>query len=416
MFDGIKARQRRHKRRKSMRLRRGRGSRGVSRRHISNLGPVIKIGALVAAVAGLACLVIFLIVPMLNGHGTGGAGPTPSPTVSPTPTPAPIAKPDMSADAQELVLKYNSVNDPYVNGNEVVFSSGNPLQSSPELTTIAIFDINTKESTEVKGITKKNTSLFEPKINDKYIVYLDCKTKDGGAVCGYDRETGKSFVMREYLFGKPKVSLVGDYALWMQQTGGARDKLYLYHLPTQESTVIEIFINTPFSVSAPYMSEESLIYVQPYGESQLLDGSAASMEAEIVVMPLVDGGDSKATFYRPGMYVYEPMIDGDDIVFLDGNRDDTSNLMHCKKSGDTYTTPQVIEQGVLNYEVGDGYVAYTKDEGVYIYYFKDGSKGRLSSDTTRAMLWSANGKNVVWYDITDGLDAAANVVMHIKVP
>lgn len=416
MFDRLKARQRRHKRRKSMRLRKGRGSRGVSRIHISNFGPVIKIGALVVSVAGLACLIIFLIVPMLNGQGTGGAAPTPSPTVSPTPTPAPIAKADMSEDSHELVFKYKSVNDPYVYGNEVVFSTGNQMQSAPELTTIAIIDINTEESTEVQGITKKYTSLFEPKINEKYIVYLDCKTKDGGAVCGYDRESGKSFVMREYLFGKPKVSLVGDYALWTQQTGGQQDKLYLYHLPTRESTTIEVFDNTPFSMSAAFMSEDALIYVQPYGESQVLKGSAATNEAEIVIMPLTEGGDKKAAFYRPGTHVYDPMIDGDDIVFLDGNRDDTCNLLHSKKSGDTYSTPKVIEQGVLNYKVGDGYVAYTKDEGVFIYYFKDGSKGRLSSDSTKAMLWSANGKNVIWYDISDGLDAAANVVLHIKVP
>jgi hypothetical protein len=90
--------------------------------------------------------------------------------------------------------------------------------------------------------------------------------------------------------------------------------------------------------------------------------------------------------------------------------------MLCKKQGDTYSKPQEIEEGVLNYCVGDGFVTYTKDEAVYIYYFADGSVGRLSSESTRAMLSSASGKDVVWYDITDGFGEAANIIKHLTVP
>jgi len=388
------------------------------RRRNLDIGPILKIAGLVVAVAGLACVVIFLIVPWARGEAIIKEEPTPTPvpTAAPTPEPTPIAKDDMSAGVIGLDIENKSINDPYVFGDEVVFSTGAPLQSQPEIDSIAVFDLTTQTTSVLPGIEKGNASLFEPKINENYAVYLDCKSEYGGKVMGYERATQEMFVMREYWFGKPKVSLVGEYALWMQQTGTATDKLYLYHLPTKESTVIEVFVNTPFSISTPHMSQNAIVYVQPHGESQLLDGSSASMDAEIVVMPLTQGGDINKILFLPGTYVYDPMMSGEFIVFLDGNADLDSNLMYCQRNGDTYTIPEIITDGILNYSVGDGFVVYTKDDAVYIYYFDDGSSGRLSSETTRVMLGSANGKSVVWYDITDGFDSGVNIVQYITVP
>ena len=419
MFESLGSRSRKRRRRKSMRTNRGRGRRGISRRGTTNLGPILKIAGLVVAVAGLACLIIFVIVPLFGGDKpdeTAEATPTEQSTPSSTPEPTPIARADMSGDVAELVIDYKSVNDPIVSGTEMVFSTGNPMQTSPEIDKVVLYDMNTGQTSEIADITRRYISLFEPKINDNFIVYLDCKSQFGGAVTGYDRASGETFVMREYLYGKPKVALVGDYALWMQQTRKGSDKLYLYHLPSKESTTIEEFRNTPFSIAAAHMDSEALVYVQPFGESNLLEGSSASMEAEIVVMPLSDGGDKQLTLFRPGMFVYDPMISGDHIVFIDRPRDENSRLMVCERSADTYTTPEVIAEGIMNFKVGDGYVVYTKDDAVFIYYFADGSSGQLSSSTTRAILSSANGKDVVWYDTTDGLDASANVIMHITVP
>lgn len=412
MFDSI----RRNRRRRSMRKRSSRSGRRGPRRY--DFAPILKIAGLVVAAAGLVCVVIFLIVPWIKGEAVGQADQTPDQvsSVTPTPEPSPIAKEDMSEDAHLLNIEHKSINDPFVFGDEVVFTTGDKLESQPDLEKIAVYSLTNETTTELTGIELKYASLFEPKMNDKYLVYLDCKSQFGGNVMGYDRETGKAFVMREYLYGKPKVTLVGEYAIWMQQVGQARDKIYLYHLPTQESTAIEVFYNTPFSVSSPHMNEEALVYVQPEGEDKILDGSSASTNAEIVVMPLAEGGDKKLTRFMPGTYVYDPMLTGDYIVYLDGNAGYDSQLMFCKKQGDTYSAPQKITDGVLNWDVGDGYVVYTKDDTIYIYYFEDGSTGRLSSETTRCMLGSATGKDVVWYDITDGFDSGVNVIQHIVVP
>lgn len=392
-------------------MRTGRGPRRTSRFRVSNLGPLIKIGGLVLGAAALVVLVIFVIVPLFGG----GAEPVETETLAPTPQPtlAPSAKPDMSDLDKELTVDNQSVNDPYIFGQEAVFSTGQANETAPVIDTIAIYNLDSQETTKIDGILKKYATLFEPKMNDKYIVYLDCNNEYGGAVCGYDRATGDSFVMREYLYGKPKVSLSGEYALWLQQTGKGTDRLYLYHLPTRETVEIEIFVNTPFAFSAPYMSDDAIVYVQPNGESQLLENSSASTEAEIVVMPLAQSGDANKVLFRPGVSVLDPMISGDNIVFIDTYAD-SNKLYLCTKQGDTYSAPFVIAENVVNYSVGDGFVAYTKDEAIYIYYFADKSSGRLTTESSRVLLASACGKNVAWYDISDL--AGANVVFYAQVP
>ena len=408
MFAKIGERLRRLRRRRSMRMRRG--GRRPSRRRSFFFGPALKIGALGLLGIGFIAVIIFVVVPLF---GAPEAEDT-MVTATPAPTATPIARADMTSLAKELVLEYKSINDPYVFGDTIAFSTGNQLQASPTLELIALYDMSTQETTIVDNIEKKYAFLFEPKVNDNFIVYLDCKEANGGAVCGYDRATGDSFVIREYLFGKPKVSLAGEYALWLQQTGKGTDRLYLYHLPTRETVEIEVFVNTMFSVSAPYMSDNAIVYVQPKGESQVLDNSSSSTEAEICVIPLRQGGDTQRILFTPNTYVFEPMIEGSNIVYLDSNRDGSSRLMLCKREGNGYAAPIVIAEGVVNYAVGDGFVTYTQDEAVYIYYFKDASVGRLSPDVSRALLANAKGKDVVWYDITQlGM---GSVVFHARVP
>lgn len=409
---------RKFRRRKTLSRRRtgGRGrGRGFGRLNI-DWRPILLFGGIAVGVIALVLVIIFVIVPLFGGGGSPTASSTPSATITPAATP--IARTDMSETEKELTIGYKSINDPYIYGNEMIFSTGNKLESAPDLVTLAIYNFESGEVAEVSGIQKKNNSLFEPKLNDKYIVYLDCKSEYGGTIMGVDRATNESFVIREYLYGKPRVSISGQYAVWMQQTGKGTDRLYIFDMATKEFAELETFINTYFSYSAAYVGDDAIVYVQPEGESGMTtqEHSSASDKAEIVVLPLVDGGDTKAIRFVPGTFVYNPLIEGDYIVYLNGTGNADSELMMCKKTGDTYSAPVSIAKGVLNYDVGDGYLVYTLDNTVYIYYFADGSTGRLSSEQTRAMLGSANGKNVVWYDITDGLDSPSNVIMHIAVP
>ncbi len=391
-------------------LRRGRGLR---RSRMRNMAPFLKLGGLIlGAAAVLAVLVIFVIVPMFSNKPavTGDV------SASPTPKPTPVISGSIADKAEELASMPKSVNDPYVYGGKVIFSTG---ENTDNINSIAIYDMASKETTTVSGITKKNKNLFEPAMNDDYIVYLDCKDENGGDICGYDIKKGESFVIRTYITGKPRVTMAGKYALWLQRTAGvSTDKLYLYDLETKESTAIEVFYGTKFLISSAYISDKYIVFVQPEGQERILntDSSSGAEKAQIAVIPVTENGDIQRTMFTPGTYVYTPMINGNDIVYLTGSGDENSSLMYTRFENGTFSAPVEITKDVLNYLVGDGYVAFTKDDKINIYYFKDGSSGVLSPENTRAFLTGANGKDVLWYDITDSDSSTGDIVMHIQVP
>jgi hypothetical protein len=411
--------------------RRRRAGRGSGLRSI-DFGPIIKIGGIVVAAAGLILLVVLVIIPAITG---GNKSPSTSNSVSPETTVSSAPSVDLASLVTDLPDTPEFVNDPYIytNGDttEMVFSTGD--DQNPDK--IAVYDIKAKKSTEVEGISKKNDALLEPKMNDKYIVYLDCKSKDGGSVCGYDISTKKSFVMREYIWGKPKVSISGIYALWLTQTGLNSDKMYLYNLETKECATLETFSSVNFFVSAPYMSDDKIIYMEPKAESQILSGSSLLEDKVVSIIPLTDKGDTQRIIGSTGTYIYEPMIQGNNIVYLDGVRSKDSHLMYCTVSPNAKTVnpftlgeinpyddsgnltqPVEIAQGVLNYFLGDGFVAYTKDDAVYVYYFGDGTTKTLSESTTRALLCSVSGKDVIWYDTTGGTSDTAAVIKYVRLP
>ena len=407
------------------RIGRRRGLRLGSGLYSVNFEAILKIGGLVLVAAGIVCLAIFVVVPLFSG-GNPSSVVTQSAGTEETATPTPSV--DLTQIAEELSsIGRSSIIDASIYGDKIVFATSSSLtEITSTADAIAVYDMTNKTAETISGITKKyDAGLFEPKMNDKYIVYLDCKSKDGGSVCGYDISSGKQFVMRDYIFGKPKVTLSGKYALWLQQTMPGTDKLYLYDLETRECATIEIFVNTNFFISAPYISDDSIIYVQPKDEEKVLDGSSASSDAEICVMPLKDKGDREPVYGLTGTFIYEPMIRGNDIIYLDGVRDNDCRLLYSTIRPDaasasdhtkTLTTPVEIAKGVLNYCIGDGFAAYTKDNTVYVYNFADGSTRPLSGETIRALLAGAYGKDIIWYDITDGISDTPDVLMHTLLP
>jgi len=120
VFDRLRMSFRKRRRRKSMRPRRG--GRVSTRRTPMRFSPVVMIGGLVVVVAGLAALVIFVLIPLFGGNGAA-QDTVAEATPTPVPVATPIAQDDMSDAALELQIDYKSVNDPFVSGSEVVFAT-----------------------------------------------------------------------------------------------------------------------------------------------------------------------------------------------------------------------------------------------------------------------------------------------------
>jgi hypothetical protein len=53
---------------------------------------------------------------------------------------------------------------------------------------------------------------------------------------------------------------------------------------------------------------------------------------------------------------------------------------------------------------------------VYAYYFADGSTRKISAEKTKALLCSVCGKDVIWYDTTDGTGDVPDAIMHVQLP
>ncbi len=354
--------------------------------------PYIQIGSIVLGVAAVVCVIAFVIVPMFNGS----TAPTPTPSFAPSFTPPPkqtLTAEDVAALSQVTDIAHRSVNNPCVYLNEIAFSTGEEKKLNPPLKEIAIYDIMTQTTHILSNVDTRFDNLLSPKLNENWVAYLDVNTKGGGAIWAYNRSKEQPFIVREYFYGMPKITLDGDYLAWITQTGPATDKLYLCHLPTNEVTVVQVFNDNPTALSGVHMANGELVYALPEGEAK-----EGIFNAQIVRMKLTT--PTQKSTLTPSMYVFEPKTNGRDIVFLDLNRSPEANLMLCI-NGDM---PQIIDKGVLNYDIGDGFVAYTKDESVYIYFIEDEFKATLNDQKLRGILASVWAKMVVWYDITDGLN------------
>ena len=74
----------------------------------------------------------------------------------------------------------------------------------------------------------------------------------------------------------------------------------------------------------------------------------------------LDGGAEVA--YEPGRYAYSPKMNGNYIAFLSSTSGPPRDIYLMEKGGET----KLIESGVLNFDMGQDFLAYTKDQNVYI--------------------------------------------------
>jgi hypothetical protein len=306
------------------------------------------------AVAAVACLLIFLVIPMLSGKMNKPEEPKASaPVVVQMKDPNTIE--DFSSLEKEATPDQKSVNSPFIYGNEMVYSTGEASALNPELKNISIFDLTQNKTLPVlSNITPKYSNLFEPLMNDKWIVFLDVNATAGASrICGYNRKTNKMFSIREYYYGMPKLSLSGDYLAWMQQTAPTTDKLYICNLASNEEVCLHTYKDTPSSMSAVSICDKELVW------AEIATGDSSCV---IKRLPIADGKAGQEIQLDPKLFVFDPMTNGNDIIFLDGARGPDSRLMVSIDGA----LPKEIDKGVLNYGIGTNFAAYTKDDAVYV--------------------------------------------------
>jgi hypothetical protein len=400
IFQQMKRYFKRRKMRNSLKMRAYSGKRGVSRFHASPFLPILKVLIAIIIIAGIGAAVYFYGIPYIQTLKEE-AEPEPTPTPIPTATPAPetYAKADMSHLETELIIPHWFISNPYYFSGKVIYaSSQKEAIAPPSLYNIIIYDIASQniEALELPERMNTRTNYFEPLMNEYWIVWLETNVKGGGRIWGYDRMKKEAFILREYNYGMPKLQLSGKYCMFMCPTGAKSDKLYLYDLEQKESLALRSYnySKESFSISAPSICETEMIWIDAIDEKQ----TTTTLKA----YQIKEGLAFEQEPYLISSYVFEPKTNGDVIVFLDTQRSLDGNLMIFDTANKT-SAPVKVASGVMNYALGDNYVAYTKDEAVFVYYWADGSTGRLSNPNSRAVLSSATDDVVLWIDITDGM-------------
>jgi len=397
IFQRIQRYFKRKRMRKSLRVRAYAGKRGVSRMHASPLLPIIKIVVAVVIIAAAGFSIYKWGIPFIKTAFTEAEPePTPTPIATPTPAPATYAKADMSDLETEIMIPHWFISDPYYYGGKIVYTSGQiEATAPPAVLNVLIYDIasDSFERVETPARLNERTNYFEAQMNEHWIVWLETVIKGGGRIMAYDKVTKETFVLREYIYGMPKVQLSGDYCIFNVTTSSRSDKLYLYNLEAEDSVMLRSYAysDESFSISRPSICEDEMIWIDSYDEVE----DVTTLKA----YKLQDGIAFEQSPYTINSYVFDPVTNGEVIAFLNTQRSLDGDLMVSVGGGE----PVVVATGVLNFSLGDHFIAYTKDEAVYVYYWEDGSTGRLSNSNSKALLASVTEDVVLWYDITDGI-------------
>ncbi|MHB1315680.1 MAG: hypothetical protein ACYCX2_09390 [Christensenellales bacterium] len=389
----------RHHRRRAFNKRGNRTA--ISRLRRSRSYPVIKLGATILGILTVLGLFAFVIVPgSLKLLGLSSK-PTPSASFIIMPSPTPTR--NIAESVGEAVLTSKNAFNPNFYGDEMVFSTGSDTAGSPQMKEIHIFNAATNKETSVSVIQLKNNDLFEPKISEKYIVYIDSKRSGGGNLCVYDRKTNQITQVKEIRSGLPVVRLSGDYLAWTERSGTRQDKLYLYDIVSGQSVTLAVFENSAYGFSAPYISETEIIWV---GDSQK-DGATKS-ESAIYSVSLKEGGEAKV--FETGMYVHNPMAYGDVRVWSDGNGAEGTSLFVCVKEGNI----RKIATDVIQCGIWQDYVAYAQNGGIYMYHIITGETQRVSPENEICSMASFQDGRVVWHDISSD-DYERDIIKYVDM-
>lgn len=408
--------------------------------------PRLKASWLIAI--ALLLTVVLVLVLFLSGVMTA----TPDPVTTPTPTsmgsypwtyltPPPIEEQvpitmDISEHAKQLKIDKKRINRPAVSGTEILFSAGNGPIEKPVLTTLYLFDIVTQQLTEVATSKVRNGEIFQYYISSDWLVWLDTDHKGTNIIYKQNRKTKKTSIVREMGNLRPKLMLSGQLLVWMEQISEEEDRLYLLDLDSEEDLVVYEFYKSTYALSTPFIYNNTVVWAGPdpdnpespnsaiyrldftiYTNPQEDDEISPTVTPRFTLDP-IDAPSKGPTptpanlgpwttppgysedevhpmYFKPGMYVHEPMFNGEVLVWIDKNKAPDSTLyMKNMLTGET----KKIVQGVTSYSVTDRSVVYNYNQEIYAYYYNENVTVRVSKQGQPAILPVSIGNLVVWED------------------
>lgn len=398
-------------RRRFKRAKRRRRRRSLS---ASNWGPIIKLTAVILGFLALLYVILYIAVPKAAEFiGIDYRAPftpeaTPAPTPKPTPTPHPMKTYDFAANSQELVFdgssNYKWFTDPYFHDGRMIISAGKLASDGKNVAFSDMFFFNPEDrSAEKLPLSPQNFHFMYPKFNGKWLVYLDAKIDEGGAIMAVDLTSSplKAVKVKDIYSGQPEPFLSDNYVAFTDRTGTTKDKLFVYDLTTMESTVVAMFSNSVYGQSKPFIADSTLIWA---------DSATSSGSSDTSVLNYIYINSSTVKSVNTGTFVHDPECNRQYTAWLTEVHSRDTQLYGMNGFGGE---PFLIDSGVVEFGLGSDFVAYSRDEGIYVYMFNGGSIYRLTQDYEQAMFLGVSDDHVMWMDVTS---RERDIVKFIEIP
>lgn len=318
---------------------------------------------------------------------------------------------DLTGRIQELLLtkSYKSVGVPTILGDQIYFTAGtDTATNNPRLSHIysrdrsqaglttefnvlskVTTDENGKEYFEAELLLNDNIIFID--VNADYVAYFDGKSEGGGTVCAYVREQRKVIELKQVYYGTPEVKLAGDNVVWLERTAKDTDKLYMMNIHDQDLITLATFNKSPYGLSQPGVSSEQIVW------ADYNDEHPDNEKFSIIRVRSVPYVPDESVDYPVDMYVHDPVTNGSELAWTDGNEGKGATLYLSVDRG----MPKKIATDVSYHGLGKEFLAWCANGEIWIYRWKEGKTYRVSKQTEMAILCDVSDHAVVWFDITD---------------
>ena len=325
----------------------------------------------------------------LSSHAYSCHEPAATPSPTPEPTPAPTRDPypdhvlynaDLRSMQTEIVIpEYQYTADVTVYKDIILAAAGNYTPDGTAAFVRALLYHTDTQKHTLLALPLQYKSIRFPAMNERWIVYLDAAANGGGRMMAYERQTRKTRELKTVHTGLPRPMVWQDTAIWIERTGQSRDKLFAVDLETGESATLAIFDNSPYALSDPYLYGSTLLYAAPDGALTTLDlatGRTGTVPVDV-------------------SYVHDPQMNADGIAYLDSDHGADGSIWFW--DGDKTVE---VAKGAADFAMGDGFIAYSRYDKNYVYYYADGTTFCTTRSDETALLLAAGGKVLVWMDVS----------------
>lgn len=365
----------------------------------SDWAPILALAGTALGIIAVIVLVLYVALPKLlplvgiDYRAPFVPTPPPTPTPIPTPTPHPMAYFDPVEDQIEVMFadytEYRWFADPYFYEDKLIFSVGKMVDNNVLMTNLILYTPKTRVG-EKLAYAPQNDHLLFPKMNAQWLVYFDAKLNGGGNVMASDisQGYGNPVLIKEVFTGQPELMLDGNYLTWIERTGSRMDKLFVCDLTTRETAAVQMFNGSVYGQSLPSLRDGLLVWADA---GDVEDGEETT--STIYSIPITE---STVSTYRPGTYVHDPEHYGGYMAWLDAHHSEDTRLYFTFERGE----PMLIDEGVVEFGMGDGFVAYTKNETMWVYILDKKEAYRVTPEHEKALFLGVSDNKVIWMDVT----------------